>query len=303
MKNPGYTNIGNLAVVNPHQIHGTVKPAAPENLGPRVLELSSILQTTLDIDTQIHSFGKEIQRYLEIDGLTYELPDKETKVTYGREASHRATYDLRLENHPLGAVRIYREVPFADKEINSLENLLCALVYPLRNALSYRHAVELASLDPLTGVHNRMAMHDALNREVELAHRQTLPLSTLVIDIDHFKTFNDKFGHTFGDDVLTAVAQTIAHTVRRSDLLFRYGGEEFVVLASHTGEEGAMLLAERIRENIAAIQTVRGRTAKVTVSVGVASLQPEESADAFFERSDKALYSAKRNGRNRCMLG
>ena len=303
MKNLSYTNIGNLAVVNPHQIHGTVMPTAPENLGPRVLELSSILQTTLDIDTQIDMFGKEIQRYLSIDGLIYSLPDSENKVRYGREASHRATYDLKLEEKPLGTIRAYREVPFAEKEITSLENLLCALVYPLRNALSYRSAVELASRDPLTGVHNRMAMQNALNREVDLAHRQTLPLSVLVIDIDHFKTFNDNFGHAFGDDVLTAVAQSIGHTVRRSDLLFRFGGEEFVVLASHTSEEGAMLLAERIRENIASIHTVRGRTAEVTVSIGTACLQADETTDAFFDRADRALYSAKNNGRNRCLLG
>ena len=303
MKNPGYSNVGNLAVVDPHQIHGTVKPTAPENLGPRVLELSSILQTTLDIDTQIHSFGKEIQRYLEIDGLTYELPQSDNKVNYGREASHRATYDLRLEDRPLGTIRVFREVPFADKEISSLENLLCALVYPLRNALSYLHAVELASLDPLTGVHNRMAMQNALTREVDLAHRQSLPLSMLVIDIDHFKSFNDNYGHAFGDDVLTAVAQTIAHTVRRSDLLFRFGGEEFVVLASHTNEDGAMQLAERIRENIDAMHTVRGRTAEVTVSIGTACLQADETPDAFFERTDRALYGAKKNGRNRCILG
>jgi diguanylate cyclase (GGDEF)-like protein len=268
-----------------------------------VLELSSILQTTLDIDAQIGLFGKEIQRYLSIDGLVYTPPGTDDEIIYGREASQRATYDLKLEEKSLGAVRVYREMPFAEKEISSLENLLCALVYPLRNALSYRQAVELASRDPLTGVQNRMALSSSLQREVDLAQRQQVTLSMLVIDIDHFKAFNDEYGHAFGDDVLTAVAQTISNTVRRSDLLFRYGGEEFVVLASHTGEEGAMLLAERIRENVAAMQTVRGRDIQVTVSLGVARLQPKETAEAFFERADKAVYSAKRNGRNRSLLG
>jgi diguanylate cyclase (GGDEF)-like protein len=303
MENHSYTNTGNLALVSPLQAHGTVVPTAPENLGPRVLELSSILQTTLDIENQINLFGKEIQRYLSIDGLVYTRPGSEQKMIYGREASHRATYDLKLEQTSLGGVRVYREIPFAEREITSLENLLCALVYPLRNALTYKHAVELASRDPLTGVHNRMALSSSLQREVDLAQRQELPLSMLVIDIDHFKSFNDEHGHTFGDDVLVAVSQTIANTVRRSDLLFRYGGEEFVVLASHTGEQGAMLLAERIRENVSALQTVRGRSIDVTVSVGVARLQEKESAEAFFERADKALYSAKRNGRNRSLLG
>jgi diguanylate cyclase (GGDEF)-like protein len=302
MENHSFTNTGNLALVSPLQAHGTVLPTAPENLGPRVLELSSILQTTLDIETQINLFGKEIQRYLSIDGLVYTAPGSEQKVIHGREASHRATYDLKLEQTSLGGVRVYREIPFADKEITSLENLLCALVYPLRNALTYKHAVELASRDPLTGVHNRMALGSSLQREVDLAQRQLLPLSILVIDIDHFKSFNDEYGHTFGDDVLVAVSQTIANTVRRSDLLFRYGGEEFVVLASHTGEQGAMLLAERIRENVSALQTVRGRSIDVTVSIGVSRLQEKEAAETFFERADKALYSAKRTGRNRSLL-
>ena len=298
----GRIDKGNLALVSPLQAHGTVVPSAPENLGPRVLELSSILQTTLDVDMQIELFGKEIQRYLSIDGLLYTEPGVEQTILYGREASHRATYDLKLEEKSLGSVRIFREVPFANKEINSLENLLCALVYPLRNALTYKHAVELASRDPLTGAHNRMALSSSLLREVDLAQRQELPLSILVIDIDHFKSFNDQHGHAFGDDVLVAVSQTIANTVRRSDLVFRYGGEEFLILASHTAQEGAMLLAERIRENVAALQTVRGRDTRITVSIGVARLQDEEGADAFFERADKAMYAAKKEGRNRSLL-
>lgn len=303
MKTLGMTNTGNLALVNPLQSQGTVVPTAPENLGPRVLELSSILQTTLDLESQIQMFGKEIQRYLSVDGLLYTLADSEQTLLYGSEASHRATYDLKLEERSLGSVRVYREVPFAKKEIQSLENLLCALVYPLRNALTYKQAVELASRDPLTGVQNRMALDSSLAREVDLAHRQGLPMSILVIDIDHFKRFNDEFGHAFGDDVLVAVAQSIATTIRRSDLMFRFGGEEFVVLASHTTEEGAKLLAERIRENIAAILTIRGRQTEVTASVGVAQLNDNDTAEGLFERADKALYSAKRNGRNRTMVG
>ncbi|MCP5436426.1 MAG: hypothetical protein H6957_13265 [Chromatiaceae bacterium] len=130
METLGHIHTGNLALVNPLQTHGTVVPTAPENLGPRVLELSSILQTTLDVETQINLFGKEIQRYLAIDGLQYTLPDDESIVLYGHEASHRATYDLKLEDKTLGSIRVCRELPFIDKEIRSLENLLCALVYP-----------------------------------------------------------------------------------------------------------------------------------------------------------------------------
>jgi diguanylate cyclase (GGDEF)-like protein len=302
METLGQINKGNLALVNPIQAHGTVVPTAPENLGPRVLELSSILQTTLEVESQIDLFGKEIQRYLSIDGLIYTLPDGQQNVVYGCEASHRATYDLKLHDKSLGSVRVCREIPFTRKEIASLENLLCALVYPLRNALSYRQAVEMASRDPLTGVQNRLALSNSLIREVDLARRQNLPLSMLVIDIDHFKAFNDRHGHAFGDDVLVAVSQSIANTIRRSDLLFRFGGEEFVVLASHTREQGAMLLAERIRKNVAALQSVRGREIRITISVGVARLDGQEDAETFFTRADKALYIAKNEGRDRSRL-
>jgi diguanylate cyclase (GGDEF)-like protein len=298
METLGRSNNGNLALVNPLQAQGTVVPAAPENLGPRVLELSSILQTTLEVESQIDLFGKEIQRYLAIDGLSYTLPNGEQRVAYGNDAAHRATYDLKLHDRSLGSVRVCREVPFTRKEIGSLENLLCALVYPLRNALSYRQAVETASRDPLTGVQNRLALSNALMREVDLARRQQLPLSMLVIDIDHFKAFNDRHGHAFGDDVLVAVSQGIANTIRRSDLLFRFGGEEFVVLASHTQAQGALLLAERIRANIAALQSVRGTKVQVTVSVGAAHCAPDEDAESFFSRADQALYAAKNAGRN-----
>ena len=296
-------NTGNLALVNPLQTQGTVAPAPPEQLGSRVLELSSILQTTLEIDRQIELFGKEIQRYLSVDGLIYTLPNNEKEITYGREASQRATYSLVLHETSLGSIRACRELPFSEKELTSLENLLCALIYPLRNALSYKQAVEMASRDPLTGTQNRMALSSALVREVDLAKRQGQPLSMLVIDIDHFKSFNDDYGHAFGDDVLVAVSQTIANTVRRCDLLFRFGGEEFVVLASHTHQDGAMLLAERIRENIAAMGTVRGRETQITVSVGVAERHVKEDGEAFFDRADKALYEAKKRGRNRSVLG
>jgi diguanylate cyclase (GGDEF)-like protein len=293
---------GSTARANPSQTHGTVIPAPSEKLGSRVLELSSILQTTLDISQQISLFGQEAGRHVEFDGLLYTLPNNEETHLFGRDANARATYSLVLQDISLGKISACRDEAFSEGEMSTLEDLLCALIYPLRNALSYKQAVEMASRDTLTGVQNRMAMTMALPREIELARRQRQPLSMLVIDIDHFKQFNDRHGHAFGDDVLSATAQTIASTVRRCDLLYRFGGEEFVVLTSHTGRDGALLLAERIRENIAAMHSIRGRTTRVTVSVGIAELGDDEDADRFFDRADRALYEAKDNGRNRCSV-
>jgi diguanylate cyclase (GGDEF)-like protein len=290
-----------------HAVAGVIQPndgatAGGGRLSTRVLELSGQLQTTLEIDVQIELFGKEVERQVAIEGLRYLPPGADRPIDYGNQAEHRATYDLTLGQQALGSITLFRDSAFRTKEIENLENLLCALIYPLRNALTYLRAVEMASRDPLTGVSNRRAMDQALGREVDLARRQGTPLSLMIVDIDLFKRFNDRYGHAFGDDVLVAVAQTIASTIRRSDLLFRFGGEEFVVITSHTDEAGANLLAERIRENIAAIRSVRGRPIEVTASLGVARLATSDDEHGLFQRADAALYEAKQKGRNRSVL-
>lgn len=293
---------GNLALVDPTQVHVTVDPVAPENLGPRVLELGGVLQTTLDIDHLFSLFTREMHRNLNLDGIDYLHPDGSDAKTHGELNTHRATYDLKIDNSDLGTVRLYRNLPFTVNELGSLEHLLCALVYPLKNALAYQSAVKLAMHDPLTGVNNRMAFEEGLPREVELANRQQVPLSLLILDADHFKRYNDSFGHSFGDDVLKMISSVASNTVRRSDLMYRFGGEEFVVLASHTDETGGLLLAERIRENIAAVKTIKGRDIQVTVSLGVSTLQPGEHPRSLFDRADNALYEAKENGRNKVVM-
>jgi len=294
--------IGSVAAAGPHKIHSSVEPADPETLGPRVLGLSGLLQTTLDVEQQMDLLAKNIRSYLDIDGLKYSNVEFGKTYCSGDTATHRATYDLKLEDAQLGSLCFCRETPFTGAELKLLENLLCGLVYPLRNALSYLEALQLASHDPLIGIQNRLAMQQALGREADLAKRQAAPLSMLIIDADHFKRFNDEFGHAFGDDVLRALANAAAATVRRSDLLFRYGGEEFVVLASHTNLQGAHLLAERIREAVESIVTIRGRDVRLSVSIGVAELKKEESADELFERADNAMYRAKEAGRNQVVV-
>jgi diguanylate cyclase (GGDEF)-like protein len=288
-----------LKVVNPDQIRRTIRPVSTESvLGPRVLELTGILQTTLEIEQLIALFTTEARKSVDLDGLLYRNDVTLIEVRVGELNTLRATYDLTLNGQVLGALEICRDRPFTKTEIGTLENLMCALVYPLRNALAYRHAVEMASRDPLTGVQNRAALEQALIRETELGHRQDVPLSLIVFDIDHFKSCNDKHGHSFGDQVLKSIAQTASSTIRRCDMLFRFGGEEFVVIASHTDRAGAALLAERIRSAIAAIQTIGGQEVKVTVSLGVATLDGNETATELFDRSDKAMYQAKDSGRN-----
>jgi diguanylate cyclase (GGDEF)-like protein len=158
---------------------------------------------------------------------------------------------------------------------------------------------ELSNTDALTGLANRRALDDTLAREFSLAHEQGRDLTLLMFDIDHFKKFNDSYGHDQGDRVLKVFAATVRSYVRDVlDTVCRYGGEEFMVIARETSQEGGMILAERIREGVEAM-VVDGL--RVTTSIGVAGIRETGAATGseLIERADSALYEAKRGGRNR----
>ena len=166
-------------------------------------------------------------------------------------------------------------------------------------ALLYRKAVAAAHHDPLTGVGNRAAFNASLDREVELANRHKRSLGMIVIDIDHFKRINDTFGHATGDCLIRALANCTDNTIRLTDQLFRYGGEEFVVLMPEASPKGIKQLAERIRRNVEDMDVLcEGHRIQLTASFGVAILNKEDDEESFFIRADKALYQAKADGRN-----
>lgn len=158
----------------------------------------------------------------------------------------------------------------------------------------------LATTDPLTELQNRRGFDDAVTREVALAHRDHRPLALATFDIDHFKSFNDSFGHPAGDAVLKHVANIIQLCCRESDVAARIGGEEFAVLLPGTDADGAAVFAERVRSMMdAADWPLRS----VTLSAGVADFDGKtESANSLVAAADDALYRAKRAGRNRVIV-
>lgn len=163
--------------------------------------------------------------------------------------------------------------------------------------------------DALTGLYNRRFLDESLAREVLLAERRgpeqpDMPLAVLMIDVDHFKQFNDKFGHELGDRVLRSVAQTLSDTVRPSDLVARYGGEEFTVVLPNTAPPVALERAQALCEAVMGMQLSEGGTAHppITVSVGIACLPEDgQTAETLVQNADAALYRAKRDGRNRAV--
>lgn len=173
----------------------------------------------------------------------------------------------------------------------------------------------LATEDPLTGLANRRRFDEALRRDLASAQRSGLPLTLLLIDIDHFKAYNDHFGHPAGDDCLRAVAHAVAAACRRpTDLVARIGGEEFAVLLPQTPAAASMLVAEHLRAAVAALDRVHpslGECGRVSVSIGGVTLAIEATAghaDAamasrLISAADVALYRAKQSGRDRACFG
>ncbi|HEY8267959.1 MAG TPA: PleD family two-component system response regulator [Xanthobacteraceae bacterium] len=166
-----------------------------------------------------------------------------------------------------------------------------------------QESMELAVTDPLTGLFNRRYMERHLGTLVEKSAGRGKSLSVLILDIDYFKSVNDRFGHDAGDDVLREFADRMRTCVRGIDLACRHGGEEFVVVMPDTDLSVATMVAERIRRKIAGdpFPVQRGtRSIEVTISIGIAArTDPKEDATAFLKRADEALYRAKRDGRNR----
>jgi diguanylate cyclase len=165
-------------------------------------------------------------------------------------------------------------------------------------------AVRTESLtDPLTSLANRKYFDSALTRAINEATATGEPLSLLLADIDHFKNFNDSFGHLTGDQVLRLVAMAMKHNVKGQDIAARYGGEEFAVVLPHTVLRSAITVADHIRRAVMTKDLMKRSTGehlgRVTISVGVATLRSGDTMMSLIERADACLYAAKHAGRNR----
>jgi diguanylate cyclase len=186
----------------------------------------------------------------------------------------------------------------------ALENRLTLSKTEISNLQHSLEAIRAESLtDPLTGLGNRKYFDRSIEMAVQTAIANGEPLSLLMFDIDHFKSFNDSYGHLTGDQVLRLVGMSLQQTIKGQDITARYGGEEFVVVLPNTGLRQALTVADHIRRAVMAKELKKKSTGeilgRVTISVGVSLLKPGDDTDALIERADACLYAAKRAGRNR----
>jgi diguanylate cyclase (GGDEF)-like protein len=192
-------------------------------------------------------------------------------------------------------------VAFDGGQLEPLAMAVRQLSSAIRSAQLHQQVLELSLTDGLTEVHNRRYFEILLQKEVDRSQRYSRDLAVIMADIDHFKLYNDAFGHPAGDRALQEVARCITQGARRGlDVVTRYGGEEFAIILPETNTEGAKIVAEKIREEMAASGAYLQPT---TISLGIASLRGDRlRPQLLVDQADRALYQAKNQGRNRAVV-
>lgn len=205
---------------------------------------------------------------------------------------------LSPEGAPLGTICVIDNQArgLSDSQIEALEILARQVVVLLELRRTNAKLAALSLTDALTGIANRRALMGRLDEEIARARRTGDSLALLLIDVDHFKSYNDTFGHQAGDQALREIAQRVNKGARPYDFTARYGGEEFAVVLPRTNLEAALMVAERLRSAVAAAQVAHR---KLTLSIGVARLAEDFDTVELIRMADRALYEAKAAGRNR----
>jgi len=281
-----------------HQGHKADNHSLEENSEKTIAlyDITKDICKSLEEEKVFGAFKEKITRYIRVDDCKLLRPDDDI-TRYG----NYTILPLNVYKKTIGFLAVSGiKVQDTDK----FHILAQQFLLGLKRALLYREVQELTITDTLTQVFTRRYFMERFNEEVGRCKKFKHPFSFLMVDIDHFKEFNDRYGHLVGDVVLQEVTKTIKDSIRQIDLIGRYGGEEISVILTETDKDQARFAAERIRRAIEAKQIkAYDEELKATISIGVATY-PTDANDAksLIERADQALYLAKEAGRNRICL-
>ena len=263
-------------------------------------ELNNRFHEFLDFYQLFDTFIDELRALVACDSIEYEDKNTETSLVNGNPGSHSCEYTIKYEGLSLGSIRITRDAKLLDSELDIIEAMLAGLSLPLRNALRYQQAIRMAQRDELTGLRNGSYYHDIVNLEIARARRYKKAFSLLMFDLDDFEKINDTYGRSAGDAVLHDVAKRIEHKARNSDVVYRNGGDEFLIFLPNTEKEEAMIVAQRIKD--AVLKTAcayENNDIFFTMSAGVVTVTHGDTADKLIDRADRAIFHAKILGKDR----
>ncbi len=263
-------------------------------------EFNNRLHEFLDFYQLFDTFINELRATIACDSIEYEDESTHTTLVNGNTGKYHCEYALKYDGLSLGGIKITRDTKFSGNELNLIEVMLAGLSLPLRNALRYQQAIRLAQRDELTGLRNGSYYHDIVNLEIERARRYKIPFSLLMFDLDDFEKINDTYGRKAGDIVLLDVARRIEGRARGSDVVYRNGGDEFLVFLPNTEKNEAMIVAQRIKDAVLSkASEYDNNDIFFTLSAGVVTVTHGDTADKLIDRADKAIFHAKILGKDR----
>lgn len=268
----------------------------PETRHLDEMELMSRIRASLTSATDVNFESTEAVVVADVDSLSRK---HDTSGDLRREL---ATV-LRQENRVAGLLAVYRaDAPFTEEDRNLLTVVASLLSLVLSNIRAQQKIQQLADQDELTGMGNKRSMRKRLAAEVERSRVYKVPLSVLMFDVDDFKQINDTYGHPMGDVVLSELCGAIKETLRPTDHLARFGGDEFTIVLPHTDLKGGRATAERILERTRKLRLMAddGRMITATISIGLATfLESDDDFNDLLQRADDRLYDSKHGGKNR----
>lgn len=258
------------------------------------------LQTTLDINQVFQTFYETIKHDLNIRCIEYEYPLFGIHINLGHRATNSYSYLLEVEDDTWGKIIAHRSEEFSQSEKTRFDVYISAVVFPLRNAIRHESAIIQTSDDSYLGLPNWGHMESQLTRESKLAVRQKHSLSLLIIDIDRFTNLKDSYGSLFGDIAIRHVHETLQECLRDTDILYRFGYDQFSLILRNILAFEASQIADRFRNAISEshLTTDEEKNIKLTISIGVTELQKDDTVESIYERAYKALKLAKSSGRN-----
>ncbi len=264
----------------------------------RQLEFHALLHRKLDLELLLESFMSEAQGFLKFDGLQYVCDRRGRNVMLGDLRQHRQQFVMKLGERSLGEISLLRGKAFSSREKREAERLVESLIYPLDNALEHHAALLLSMTDEVSGVHNQLALEQQLPREMRMARRGEEPMSVMLLTVDYLESISEHHGSKVGEQAWQSVAEALSLNLRQSDVIFRTELDEFLVILNHTDIEGALSLADRLRQGVDRAVSYDNVQFVLTASAGVTELENEDDIQTLVERARKALAQARQAGRN-----
>lgn len=251
------------------------------------------LQTTLSLDKLLTIFATEAARYIKFSGLYFKNTSVSKTLRGSRKTKHERQFELKLNDEFIGTISYSVNNPISMHHYKDLQRIHQVLLYPLKNALQYHQAMQLAMQDGLTNLGNRRYFDEQLKRAMHNANRHHAQVGLVLGDLNKFKSINDTYGHSVGDQVLIQFADILRTCVRDSDSIFRFGGDEFAVIIENASEYALDIIHGRI--NSALKENILLSKYQVGCSLGTTFMNRADNERSFFERADQALYRQKMN--------